>query len=272
MKAGLDWRSVLIGVFLYGSFSSWPCLADDIGAFARRDAQAYHEGAYQAQMKGDLKRAKLLYDRARMFNPDDPSIINDMGLLDESLGKPADAEAKYLKAMEIDYKFLPAYTNLGYLYMNQGSFDKAIYYLERRVEYGSSTDKWTLEAQNMLSAIKRMSSTTVKTMMEADQLVLENSMLLRARERVYAGQTDDDVVSETEYQRGVRLFKARQYESALTSFEICLQKNSLDKKAEHMLARTRAMLMKHGSINGMATAVVPDNPGVQASRMKALEN
>jgi Flp pilus assembly protein TadD len=258
-------RSILFfGALLVLLFCVPAWSADETGDLDMKDAEAYHAKGYEAQMQGNLRQAQFLYERARAFNPNDPGILNDLGLVYEALGETTAAEAQYLKAIEIDFKCLPAYSNLGYFYKAKGDYQKAMYYFDSRVKYGDPKDKWTLEAQSMIGEIERLSPEMRRKKMKADKQVLENAMVLRARERVRVSTRDKSVNAEIEYQRGLMFFGSQQYDAAAKSFEACLKDNPGHKMARHMLAR--AISMPSLRVAMKQTQVDPDKVSVGKSQ------
>ena len=56
-------------------------------------------------------------------------LLNDMGVLYEEIDFYNRAENHYLKAIQLDNKYLPPYINLAYLYQRLGRAEKAAQYL-----------------------------------------------------------------------------------------------------------------------------------------------
>ncbi|MBF0331656.1 MAG: tetratricopeptide repeat protein [Candidatus Omnitrophica bacterium] len=236
-RYSVQWSILLFSLILASSATA----AGVDQTFEMKDAEAYHARGYEAQMQGNLTQAQFLYERARAYNPNDPSLLNDLGLVYEALGQSELAEAQYLKAIESDYKCLPAYSNLGYLYKNKLEYDKALHYFETRVKYGDPLDKWTLEAQSMVDEMMRVSPTLRKKKVMADKQILENAMVLRARERVRVSTRDKEVNADIEYQRGLMFFGMHEYDAAGKAFQACLKENPGHKTAGHMLVRSQTM-------------------------------
>ena len=109
---------------------------------------------YQAWQAGNRTEAMKYYEDALSLKPDAIDALNSLGVIYEELGVPAKAEEKYLAAIKVNYKFLPAYSNLAVLYWNQGNTDKAIYYFQKRVELGNPQDPWTVKAKKALANIQ----------------------------------------------------------------------------------------------------------------------
>jgi len=204
-------------------------------------AREYQAKGYEAQMKGDMAQAEFLYERADVLMPDDAALLNDLGLVEESLGKIDEAEEHYLKAITADFKCLPAYSNLAYLYENKENYELAGQYFEKRVKFGKVRDPRTLQAQAELERITKFSRSLMKKKKAAEKESLENAMVLRAREKTVPDTRESVINAEVDYQRGLMLFQARRYEAARKSFEMCLAAAHGHKGASHMLQRTKAM-------------------------------
>ena len=218
-----------------------PSLALASQSLDRQVAHEYQAKGYEAQMRGDLAQALFLYERAEVLIPDDAALLNDIGLVAEALGKIDEAEEHYLKALAADFKCLPAYSNLGYLYENKQNFELAGQYFEKRVKFGNVHDPRTLQAQADLDRITKFSRTLIKKKKAVDKESLENAMILRAKEKVVPSLRESVVNAEVDYQRGMDLFQARRYDAARKSFEMCLEVSRGHKAAMHMLQRTKAM-------------------------------
>jgi len=218
-----------------------PSMATASQSLDRKVAREYQAKGYEAQMKGDLAQAEFLYERAEVLMPDDAGLLNDLGLVEESLGKVDEAEEHYLKAIAEDFKCLPAYSNLAYLYEGKENFELAGQYFEKRVKFGQVHDPRTLQAQAELQRLTKFSRSLMKKKKAADKESLENAMVLRAKEKVVPSTRESVMNAEVDYQRGLMLFSARRYEAARKSFEMCLAAAPGHKGAAHMLERTKAM-------------------------------
>ncbi len=110
----------------------------------------YMQKGYAAWQAGNLTEAMDDYEKALMLQPNQTDALNFLGVIYEEMGLPQKAEEKYLTAISVDFKFLPAYSNLGILYWNQGDTPKAIFYFRKRMEWGLSNDPWTMKAEKAL--------------------------------------------------------------------------------------------------------------------------
>ncbi len=239
-------------------FLFFPSLAMASQSLDRKFAREYQAKGYEAQMKGDLAQAEFLYERAEVLMSDDAGLLNDLGLVEEALGKVDEAEEHYLKAIAVDFKCLPAYSNLGYLYENKENFEMAGRYFEKRVKYGTVHDPRTLQAQAELDRITQFSRSLTKKKKAVDKESLENAMVLRAKEKVVPSTRESVINAEVDYQRGVELFKARRYEAARRSFEMCLEVSRGHKGAAHMLKRTKAMQNAHPVLKDIRSSAGQD--------------
>ena len=218
-----------------------PSLAMASQSLDRKLAREYQVKGYEAQMRGDLAQAEFLYERAEVLMPDDDGLLNDLGLVEEAMGKVDEAEDHYLKAIAVNFKCLPAYSNLGYLYENKENFEMAGQYFEKRVKFGTAHDPRTLQAQAELERITQFSRSMTRKKKAVEKESLENAMVLRAKEKVVPSTRESVINAEVDYQRGLAFFQAHRYDAARKSFEMCLATARGHKGAAHMLERTKAM-------------------------------
>ena len=126
-------------------------------------AQEEMKKAYTAWQAGNLSEALGYYEESLKLHPKNAVALNNIGVVYEEFGLPQKASEKYRAAIKVDRDYLPAYSNLGYLYWNQGDLKSATYYFEMRIKWGSPKDPWTIKAK---SALKKIIATQ-----EVDQLV-----------------------------------------------------------------------------------------------------
>jgi Flp pilus assembly protein TadD len=108
---------------------------------------------YEAWQAGNLSEALIFYNSALKIQPKNPDVLNTIGVLYEEFGLSDQAEEKYLAAITLNRKHLPAYSNLGYLYWNRGDLEKAAFYFEKRVYGGNPKDPWTIKARKALNKV-----------------------------------------------------------------------------------------------------------------------
>ena len=75
--------------------------------------------------KGNLYDALSYYTKAIELGLESPVVYNDMGVLYEQVNLRTKAEQFYLKAMALDDKYLPTYSNLAYYYQADGDQERA---------------------------------------------------------------------------------------------------------------------------------------------------
>lgn len=208
----------------------------------RLTARRYHEVGRRYQMDGNLLQARFLYQQAEIFSPDDPALLNDLGVVYEALGQWDESLRHYLKATELDYQFFPAYMNLGYYYAARGHVDTAIYYFDQCVKFGDPHDPRTLRAQAQIDRLKDSSFIPTRRKLESDMKSLENEMALRGKEKGMELERQRVIRAEADFQEGVRLFEAARYDEAKIFFEVSLRENEAHQGSEEMLDRVNTMI------------------------------
>lgn len=117
---------------------------------------------YEAWKARNFNEAILAYENVLSLKPTNIDALNFLGVIYEEIGYPEKAEGKYLTAIAINQRYLPAYLNLGLLYWNKGDLEKATYFFQKRVEYGRASDPWTVKAKAALASIKLKKSAAVE--------------------------------------------------------------------------------------------------------------
>ena len=254
----------------FGLFFFLPSLAVALPSLDQKAAHEYQAKGYEAQMKGDLSQARFLYERAEVLMPDDAALLNDIGLVDEATGRIDEAEEHYLKAIAADFKCLPAYSNLGYLYAGKGNFELAGQYFDKRVKLGSAHDPRTLQAQAELDRVTLSSRGLMMKKRAVDKESLEGAMILRAREKAVPDTRQNVINAEIDYQRGLMLFQARRFDAARKSFEMCLSVSQGHSGAVHMLERIKAMKKARPAFKDAALSADQDSVIAMAEYNKGL--
>jgi type IV pilus assembly protein PilF len=88
-------------------------------------AQGYYDrGINYLQMK-DNERAIVEFQRAIQTDPKNKMAYYALGIVNDMMGKPADAERYYEEAVDIDSSFSEAYNALGVVYYKQQKWKQA---------------------------------------------------------------------------------------------------------------------------------------------------
>lgn len=85
-----------------------------------------YESAKRKQAEGDFDAAVELYGAALEADPDDYRSLNNLGVCLEALGRSAEAEGAYRRALEVRSDLAPIHYNLGHLFHAGGSIEQAI--------------------------------------------------------------------------------------------------------------------------------------------------
>lgn len=211
------------------------CLtAETIWADLRQQtAEDYRRQGYEAQQIGNTKVAMEHYSKAVSLGILDVKVYNELAILYENNGLRGRAEQLYLKALQMDSSYLPAYMNLAYLYLAQGKKDKAATYFKKRFELSQPGDPWRQKASAELLKINPSYRGWI-AQIEADYL--QKEMVQKQREEFTRRLT----VAHEHYQQGLQKMGVRQYESAIHEFDQALLLTPHNKKVVE--ARQKAAL------------------------------
>ena len=92
----------------------------------------YFKQAYEAQMKGSLEEAVVLYTRSIEFHPT-AEAFTFRGWTYSFMGRYDEAIAECHKAIEVDPDFGNPYNDIGAYLIELGRFDEAIPWLEKAI-------------------------------------------------------------------------------------------------------------------------------------------
>jgi Tfp pilus assembly protein PilF len=81
-----------------------------------------------------LDEAVQEYLKVLSLNPQQPTILNSLGLICYRKGLIVEAANYFIRAIAADPAFSPAYANLGFLYFKQGQIDTEIDHLRKAAE------------------------------------------------------------------------------------------------------------------------------------------
>jgi tetratricopeptide (TPR) repeat protein len=225
----------LVVFFLFSVLSRQQVFAQSDESVARESRQR----ALMCQNNGEFKKALFYYERALALQPGMAALYNDIGLMNEYLGHTKEAEENYLKAISLDYNYLPAYANAGAFYSKLGQYSLAARYLRERVARGRTDDQWTRKAQAELMNVYRQAPglNAEHLRQEADEFSAE---ILEARLKLkQSAERNKTMDFEAAYKKGVDAFKARRFNDAVEALETAVALNPRSTGASEALVRAR---------------------------------
>lgn len=196
-------------------------------------AENYRALGYAEQQKGNLNEALAYYTKATALGLENPVILNDMGVLYENIDMLSRAEKYYLKALDLDPDYLPAYNNLAYLYQRLGKTDKAAEYFKMRYERGNPDEPWAQKAKEELVRMNPEYADWARSM-EAE--ALDRKLVAKSRQEFQERM----VRSQEHLAKGERHFHNKEYEEAISEYDLALQLTPDNPKVQE--ARDRALL------------------------------
>jgi len=176
----------------------------------------YRELGNQEQQKGNLNEALTYFIKAISLGNDDPEIFNDMGMIYEQLGFLAKAEENYAMAIKKDRNFLPAYSNMAMMYLNNGYPDKAFPFFKKRYEMSKAGDAWGQKAKEEMLKIKPEYRAWFLRV-EAEKL---NKQIV---EKNHQDFVDRVTKANEHYLKGVKHVNKQELDLALNEFDRALQ-------------------------------------------------
>lgn len=254
--------------FLFLFFPSLCFAIESPGPLEMQDALAYRARGDELQGQESWGRALFYYEQAEASFLDDASFFNDKGVLLEHLGRIKEAEECYLKAIELDFKCLPAYSNLGYMYKNQKKYDLSAQYFSNRVQYGDPRDPWILVAQQELEKLGYHLPALHQQRMQKECGILENELVFQKALPKIDESRKAYVSAEIEYQLGVNFFNVRDYVAATEAFQACLKSNPRHKSSQHYLARIKDLEARYPSL---MKPVLPEIKNTDNATDKAMD-
>jgi len=208
-------RTLLIFILLSVAYHS-NVFAD----IKEKSREEYRLKGYEAQQKGKLEEALSLYAKAVSLSEESESvsILNDMGVIYEEMGLSNKAEESYLEALGLNDHYLPAISNLAYLYKKRGDTEKAVEYFKKRIEWGEPGDIWIKKAKKELSDLSRDSPKIRRWLTQRETMELTDELVRKERQDFYERVTRADNF----YKNGQELAKARKYEQAIEEYHRAL--------------------------------------------------
>lgn len=178
--------------------------------------EQYRAEGYAQQQKGNFYEALTYFQKAVALGLENAAVWNDMGVLYEETGMPSRARNCYLRAIQADAKYLPAYMNLGYLNLRQGQRQEALEYFKKRYSMGNPEDPWTRKAGEEIVKIQPAARDWILSREARD---LERETVRKAHEEFDARLRR----GSKHYQKGEDLFKQNRYKESITEYHEALR-------------------------------------------------
>lgn len=89
--------------------------------------------------EGQYAKAIVAFNEKLDTNPSDITLLYNRGRAYEELGKNAEAEADFLRIIELDAKNLNVYLSLSQLNYKKGTFNKALIFAEKALELNDNS-------------------------------------------------------------------------------------------------------------------------------------
>jgi tetratricopeptide (TPR) repeat protein len=156
-----------------------------------------------------------------------------MGVLYEEIDRYGRAEQYYLRAIELDQRYLPPYVNLAYLYQRLGKTDQAAKYFKLRYEMGHPMDPWAQRAKDELVRMDPRYGAWAAAI-EADSL---NRELEVKSHREFVQRVEQ---SQEHYKKGDGFLKDERYREAIEEYDMALRLSPDNPKIIN--ARKKALL------------------------------
>ncbi|SNB44885.1 lipopolysaccharide assembly protein LapB [Geobacter sp. DSM 9736] len=97
-----------------------------IGEAARKEAAYHYQMGLSYLVENNVTGALIELTEAEKLTPDDPELLNYLGLAYYRKGRFEIAESKYMRALDLKHNYSDARNNLGVTYMEMKRWDEAI--------------------------------------------------------------------------------------------------------------------------------------------------
>jgi Flp pilus assembly protein TadD len=145
--------------------SIWRTLVDRLRSAPQTPQRLdYLNEALALERVGDYTAALTSYRLGLRDNPNDPRILQNMGIALTKTGQVAEAIRHYRKALELDDSLSGAHYGLAFLLIKQGDHEKAASHLRSflsRPPKGPDADRWIQHAETVLHQIEAPSEPRV---------------------------------------------------------------------------------------------------------------
>ena len=168
-------------------------------------------------------------------------------------------------------KFLPAYYNLGALFLAQKKYILAEEYLKQRIEMGSPTDQWTLRAQEMIEELYDLCPELHEGVLQQMSDDLDKDL---ARQKIIQRQETETrklIDIEKIYNDGTASFNNGDYWLAISLFEEALAFDPDRSDVRSALERANAQLRRQKAAAELDTSVQQYKPAIMEMYLNEAE-
>ncbi len=122
---------LLVGIILIYSCAPKP---EHIGKETVQNATYYYKIGLSYLNSDNNSQALYYLNKAYEINPNDPEILNALGIAYSKVGEYEKAKKMFLKAIEKDPDRAETYTNLGALLAKEKQYEKALWYFKKAAQ------------------------------------------------------------------------------------------------------------------------------------------
>jgi Flp pilus assembly protein TadD len=125
------------------------------GLALAQDVKTYMDRGIENCEKGHYDQAIKDFNQALKLKPNDPSILDCLGVAHYAKGLNDQAIKYYHQAMTLDPKYAKAYKNRAMVYDSLGDFDKAVADLKQAKSLGYNVDPDFIKLMEKKAAARR---------------------------------------------------------------------------------------------------------------------
>lgn len=234
------------------------------------EARIYREEGYKLQQFGDLDGALAYYQKAVQMIPNYAEALNDLGVVYEALGKDFLAIEMYKKVLAADSMFLPAYTNLAFIYERMRDNKNAVLYWQKRYELGEKGSYWWQTAREHLINLGSYSPLREELFQKkVDSL----SKQLISKRQISKDKAREE--SKQHFKLGNSAFLEGDYRKAINEFAVVLSYDTIDegirRKTSKLYDQSEVNYMKKEALVNTKIALDNIKDGDYTSAEKKLQ-
>lgn len=209
------------------------------GSLLKENALEYRQQGYDAQKAGMLPEALSFYQKAIQLDPSSAPVYNDLGVVYEMLGEPANAEQAYLRAVSLDPAYAKAYFNLAQVYEGKGNVLGAAEYWIKLLRVSDRVDPMVKKAENRIYEIG-------KIFPEVRRKYLETQVSLLTKDVIHLKQmiaSDDKALAQYYIENAKAFAKKRNYLRALKTYLDAKQLDPQNDQLDGLIEETQRKLL-----------------------------